>query len=163
VLLGPERTHEDDPAFGFRKLVDIAERGISQPFLDPTTTKQAIDRLHDCLRQLAARPFPDGRYYDDSGELRLVTPTLSWDGYVRLSFDEIRLAGAGTPQVTRRIVAALEDLKTVAPPERHPPLERQLRMLEEAVRDELDDEEEVRTALTPDQLGIGSGPDVRAG
>jgi uncharacterized membrane protein len=162
VLLGPERTHEDDPAFGFRKLVDIAERGIAQPFLDPTTTKQAIDRLHDCLRQLAPRPFPDGRYHDDDGELRLVVPMMSWDGYVRLSFDELRLAGAGTPQVTRRLMAALEDLKTVAPPERHPPLDRQLRLLEEAVRDELDDEEEVRVALTPDQLGIGSGPDVRA-
>jgi uncharacterized membrane protein len=160
VILGPERTHTDDPAYGFRKLVDIAERGISQPFLDPTTAKQAIDRLHDCLRQLARRPFPDGRYHDRSGELRLVTREMSWDGYVRLSFDEIRLAGAGTPQVTRRLVAALEDLKTVAAPDRHPPLERQLRLLEAAVRAKLDQEDDIRAALTPDQLGIGSGPDM---
>lgn len=31
------RTHSDDPAYGFRKLVDIAERGLVQPFTDPTT------------------------------------------------------------------------------------------------------------------------------
>lgn len=61
VELGEERTHEDDPAYGFRKLVDIAERSIAQPFNDPTTTVQAIHRLHDCLRQLAPRPFPSGR------------------------------------------------------------------------------------------------------
>jgi uncharacterized membrane protein len=162
VILGPERTHQDDPPFGFRKLVDIAERGISQPFLDPTTTKQAIDRLHDCLRQLAPREFPSGRFLDEEGNLRLVVPTLSWDGYVRLAFDEVRLAGERTPQVTRRLMAALEDLKEVAPAHRHPPLDRQMRLLEAGVRENVSQEEDIVGALTPDQLGIGSGPDVRS-
>ena len=35
---------------------------------------------------------------------------MSWEGYVRLGFDELRLAGAGSPQVARRLRAALEDL-----------------------------------------------------
>jgi hypothetical protein len=39
-------------------------------------------------------------------------------GYVRLAFDEIRLAGAASPQVTSRLSAALRDLKSVAPPDR---------------------------------------------
>src|SRR5207253_941577 len=43
VRLERERTHEHDPAFGIRKLVDIAERASSDPFDDPTTTVQAID------------------------------------------------------------------------------------------------------------------------
>ena len=158
VTMGRERTHEGDPAFGFRKLVDIAERSISQPFDDPTTAVQAIHRLHDCLRQLAPRPFPSGRHHDAEGQLRLVTRTIGWDGYVRLAFDEIRLAGACTPQVARRLRAALEDLKTVAPPERQPALDR---LLEAAVRREFD-EEDIDAALTPDQQGIGSGPDITA-
>ena len=63
IKLGPERTLDQDVAYGLRMLVDIAERSLSDsPFLDPTTAVQAIDRLHDCLRQLAPRPFPDGRY-----------------------------------------------------------------------------------------------------
>jgi uncharacterized membrane protein len=107
VTIGRERTHDSDPAFGFRKLVDIAERSIVQPFNDPTTAVEAIHRLHDCLRQLAPRPFPSGRYYDDEGQLRLVTRTIGWDGYVRLAFDELRLAGAASPQVARRLCAAL--------------------------------------------------------
>jgi Predicted membrane protein (DUF2254) len=98
-------------------LVDIAERSISDsPLLDPTTAVQAIDRLHDCLRQLAPRPFPDGRYRDEQGEVRLVTPSMTWEDYVHLAFDEIRLAGAESPQVTRRLSAALQDLQTIAPP-----------------------------------------------
>jgi hypothetical protein len=39
----------------------------------------------------------------------------------RASFDEVRLAGAGSPQVTRRLCAALQDLKSVAPPDRQAP------------------------------------------
>ena len=158
--MGPERVHTEDPAYGLRKLVDIAERSIAQPFNDPTTTLQALHRLHDLLRQLAARPLPCGEHRDEDGVVRLVERTLSWDGYVRLAFDEIRLAGASSPQVTRRLCAALEDLKSVAPPDRQAPLDRQLRLLTAAVHRAYEDEEDVAAALTPDAEGIGSGADV---
>ena len=92
--------------------------------------------------------------------VRLVERTLSWDGYVRLAFDEIRLAGAATPQVTRRLCAALQDLKSVAPPDRQAPLDRQLRLLTAAVHRAYEDEEDIAAALTPDAEGIGSGADV---
>ena len=160
VTMGRERTHEGDPAFGFRKLVDIAERSISQPFDDPTTTVQAIHRLHDCLRLLAPRPFPSGRRYDEEGELRLVTRTLGWDGYVRLAFDELRLVGAAQPQVARRLKAALEDLKTVTPLERQPALDRQLDLLKELVGQQFDEEQDISASLIADQQGIGSGQDL---
>ena len=160
VTMGRERTHKGDPGFGFRKLVDIAERSISQPFDDPTTTVQAIHRLHDCLRLLAPRPFPSGRRYDEEGELRLVTRTLGWDGYVRLAFDELRLVGAAQPQVARRLKAALEDLKTVTPLERQPALDRQLDLLKELVGQQFDDEQDISASLIADQQGIGSGQDL---
>ena len=92
--------------------------------------------------------------------VRLVERRLSWDGYVRLAFDEIRLAGAASPQVTRRLCAALQDLKSVAPPDRQAPLDRQLRLLTAAVHRAYEDEEDIVAALTPDAEGIGSGADV---
>ncbi|MGY1699387.1 DUF2254 family protein [Geodermatophilus sp. SYSU D00766] len=162
VLLGPERVHTEDLAYGFRKLVDIAVRSIAQPFNDPTTTVQALHRLHDLLRQIAARPLPCGEHRDEDGVVRLLERTVSWDGYVRLAFDEIRLAGASEPQVTRKTCAALADLKSVAPPDRQEPLDRQLRLLHAAVRRAHEDEEDVVAALTPDTEGIGSGADVTA-
>ena len=151
VELGPERTMNQDLAYGMRMLVDIAERGLSEPFLDPTTAVQAIDRLHDCLRQLVRRPFPDGRHTDGDGIVRLVVRELDWDGYVRLAFDEIREAGTTSPQVPRRLAAAIDDLLTVAPPDRREPLERQRVLLAAAVG----------AAPVADRQGIGSGRDTR--
>ena len=56
----------------------------------PTTAVQAIDRLHDCLRQLAGRPLPDGMHRDEQGTVRLMTQAMTWDGYVHLARLEIR-------------------------------------------------------------------------
>ena len=153
---GLERTLDEDVAYGFRMLVDMAERGLSEsPFLDPTTAVQALDRLHDGLRQLVRREFPDGHYYDELGRLRLVVPVMDWDAYVHLAFDEIRLAGAGSPQVTRRLVAALEDLLLIAPAERRPVLDEQLELLSKAVESLNREEPDRDLALVPDSQGLG--------
>jgi uncharacterized membrane protein len=160
IALDDERTHRGDPAYGFRKLVDVAQRALGTSSNDATTAVQVVNRLHDCLRQIADRPFPNGHLRDEDDELRLIERVLDWDGYVRLAFDEIRLAAGGYPQVTRRLEAAFSDLKTIAPPERQPALDRQLRLLEHAVTRDLDDEDDRRAALVADQQGIGSGADV---
>src|SRR4029453_328662 len=150
-------------AYGFRKLVDIAVRSIAQPFNDPTTTVQALHRLHDLLRQIAARPLPCGEHRDEDGVVRLIERTVSWDGYVRLAFDEIRLAGGGgAPGGRERGAAPLADLRSGAPPDRQEPLDRQLRLLSAAVRRAHEDDEDVLAALTPDTEGIGPGADVPA-
>jgi uncharacterized membrane protein len=160
VVLSNERTHEHDLAYGFRKLVDMAERSVASPFDDPTTAVQVIDRLHDCLRQLARRDLEIGEHRDGQGRVRLVVPVLSWDGYVRLAFDEIRLAGAGSPQVARRLRAAIDDLSTVVPADRMPAMERQRELLDAAVHERYSDDRDTAAALTSDAQGIGSGTDI---
>ena len=155
-----ERTLDEDVAYGFRMLVDMAERGLSEsPFLDPTTAVQALDRLHDGLRQLVRREFPDGRYYDEVGRLRLVVPVMDWDAYVHLAFDEIRLAGDSSPQVTRRLVAALEDLISIAPADRRPVLDEQLELLYKAVEGLDREQRDLDSALVPDGQGLGVAAD----
>jgi uncharacterized membrane protein len=157
VALALERTLDQDIAYGLRLLVDIAERSISESaFLDPSTAVQAIDRIHDCLRQLADRPFPDGLHHDGDGVLRLVTPVMTWDAYVQLAFEEVRMAGGRSPQVVRRLTAALEDLLDVAPPERKAPLAHQLAMLQAQARGEAGD---LTIDLVSDGLGIGPAAD----
>jgi uncharacterized membrane protein len=119
VLLGLERTLDHDIAYGFRMLVDVAERAVAEsPFLDPTTAVQAIDRLHDCLRQLVPRTFPSGEVRDSTGTVRLSYPIVTWDDYVHLAFDELVRAGRSSPPVYRRIRQALLDLRSIAPPDR---------------------------------------------
>ena len=85
--------------------------------------------------------------------MRLTIPVMNWEAYVHLAFDEIRIAGAHSPQVSRRLTAALNDLLTVAPPERHAPLEEQLELLQRAF--EHDDEHHRSFALAADVQGIG--------
>jgi uncharacterized membrane protein len=157
--LGPERTLNQDPGYGFRMLVDIAVRCLSDYF-DPTTAVQAIDRLHDFLRQLANRPFPSSDYLDEAGNLRLRVHHLTWEGYVHLAFDEIRQAGAGSSQAVRRIRAVLADLIAIAPPDRQGPLEEQLHLLQEAV-DERGWSQKEQKHLFGDTQGIGSGADIQ--
>jgi uncharacterized membrane protein len=156
VVLDDERALEDDVAYGLRLLVDIAERSISEsPFQDPTTAVQAIDRLQDLLWQLVNRSIPDGRHFDAMGHLRLKVRAMSWDAYVHLAFDEIRLVGAGSPQVTRRLMAALRDLKAVAPPSRVAVIDEQIDLLQGAVEASFTDPRDRAMALEPDHEGIG--------
>ena len=156
VELGLERTLEQDMAYGLRLLVDIAERSLSDgPFLDPTTAVQAIDRLHDCLRQLARRSIPDGRYRDKRGEVRLVTPSMAWADYVHLAFDEIRIAGAGSPQIARRLRAALEDLLTIAPRERKSSLKEQLELLNSGIEGSIGEGGDRTHSSRNDPSGLG--------
>jgi uncharacterized membrane protein len=157
LVIALEPTLDEDVAYGVRLLVDIAERSLADsPFQDPTTAVQAIDRLHDILRQLARRPFPDGRHRDDAGVVRLTVRSMSWEAYVHLAFDEIRMAGAGSPQVSRRLKAALDDLRSIATPERTAIIDEQLDLLVAATESAMEDQRDVELALHEDGEGIGA-------
>jgi uncharacterized membrane protein len=129
VALGRERTLHQDLGYGFQMLVDLAVRSLSKSMGDPTTAVQALDRLHDCLRQLIQRRFPSGHHFDSTGRLRLVVPKLTWQRYLDIVMDELRHYAVSSIQVTRRLVVTLEDLAAIAPPERRPPVNRQLELL----------------------------------
>jgi uncharacterized membrane protein len=160
VILGMERTLDQDVAYGLRLLVDMTERSLSESrWQDPTTAVQAIDRLHDCLRQLIRRPIPDGKFYDEEGQLRLIQHVMTWDAYVHLAFGEIRLAGAGSPQVARRLQSALRDLLAIAPPDRRAVLQEQHDLLCADSAEALTNPEDVARAQQPDAGGINTSVD----
>jgi len=126
VAVGAERTMDQDGAFGIQTLVDIGERALTDSFNDQTTAAQAVDRLHDIMRQLVRRSFPSGRFEDSDGVLRLVVPVYGWDEYMAVAFDSLLEASKGAPSVQRRIRVALEDLKGIASEERLPAIEDRL-------------------------------------
>jgi uncharacterized membrane protein len=154
VSLDTERSFNQDLAYGPRLLVDICVRSLAEPF-DPTTAVQAIDRLHDFLRHLVNRRFPTGEYRDRAGTVRLVIKTVTWDDYVRLSFEEIRIAAAASVQVTRRLRACFGDLLQCAPEERRAPLERQLRLLDAEVDSHRTEGRDTAVWQQSDPQGIG--------
>jgi uncharacterized membrane protein len=163
LIVKLERTLDQDVSYGIRLLVDIAERSLADsPFQDPTTAVQAIDRLHDILRQLARRPFPDGRYHDTAGRVRLTVRSMSWEAYVLLATEELRLAGAGSPQVSRKLKATLTDLRSIVPPERMDVIDRQLAALADATEAAMEQDRDIDFALTDDRRGIGTEADATA-
>jgi len=130
-------------------------RCLAEPF-DPTTAVQAIDRLHDFLRHLVNRRFPSGEHRDQAGMVRLVIKTVSWDDYVRLSFEEIRIGATASVQVTRRLRACFEDLLQCAPEERRAPLERQLRLLDAEIESDEAPSSDSAAWRESDPQGIGA-------
>ena len=152
-----EPTLDEDVAYGFRLLVDIAERSLADsPFQDPTTAVQAIDRLHDVLRQLARRPFPDGRHRDAEGEVTARRPLDELGGLRAPGLRRDPHGGRGIPQVSRRLTAALEDLRSIAPSDRVEVVDEQLELLATATTRAMEDERDVELALHPDREGIGA-------
>jgi uncharacterized membrane protein len=132
VAVGPERTMDQDGAFGVQILVDIVERSLSEGFSDQTTACQGIDRLHDIIRSLSGRQFPSGRLCDAAGRERLIIPEPGWDDYVAIAFDRVIAAGIGSRAVMQRLQEALEDLLTVTSDDRRPAIESRLRTVSEA-------------------------------
>ena len=161
VILERERTHQFEPAFGLRKLVDVAARShLLEPLPGPDHLR-AVDQRHPRHPPpLARREFPSGRHHDAHGHVRLVRTVMSWEGYVRLAFDELRLAGAGSPR-SRAGSAALEDLRNGgaarAPGTARPSARA---ACDDAVRNAYADPPDVAAALAPTPPGLGSGPDV---
>ena len=45
IVLGVERTIDQDPAFAIRVMVDVAIRALSPAVNDPTTATQVIDHV----------------------------------------------------------------------------------------------------------------------
>ncbi len=95
VAFDIERTMEQDAAFGFRQLVDIALQALSPALNAPTTASQAIDEMHDLLRRLVTAPQPVGCYRTDDGELRLIVPQYDVRDYLQLAVAEVWHYGAG--------------------------------------------------------------------
>jgi uncharacterized membrane protein len=134
-----ERSMRQDPAFGFRQLVDIAERALSPGVNDPTTAVQCTDQLHDLLRCAHGASYPLGAYTDAEGTVRLVVPPWRWSDLLDLSLDEIRHWGADSIQVHARVAALLDDLADLTQrcddAEGHAAVLRQRRLLEARLAD----------------------------
>jgi uncharacterized membrane protein len=156
VMLGPERSLDQDPAFGFRIIVDIASKALSPAINDPTTGVLAIDQLHHLLHLLGQRRLDRGVARDSSGKVRLAYRAPSWEDFVTLAVMEIRLYGANSPQVTRRLQAMFDHLAQVLPMERSEVLRKEMALLHRTIEAGIIDPEDRILAGIGDLQGFGS-------
>lgn len=158
IMTGPERRLEHDPAFGFRIIVDIAEKALSPAINDPTTGVLAIDQIEHLLHLLGQRQLDTGVMRDSSGEVRLVYRTPDWEDFVTLAVTEIRIYGGSSPQVTRRLKAMLDHLIRAVPTERAEALHHEMDLLMRTIDTGFADLEDRIMASVGDKQGFGSRP-----
>jgi uncharacterized membrane protein len=154
VHIGAVRTLNQDPAYGFRLLADVGVRALSPAVNDPTTAVQTLDQLDDLLHRLASRPLGNGEIVDESGVARVRYRAPNWEVFVSLALDEIRIAGASSLQVVRRLRALLGDLSADVPAPRQAVVIERLQALDENVS-RFETPFDRRQAAMPDRQGIG--------
>lgn len=111
VTLGPQRTVEQDPAFGLQQLVDVAVKALSPGINDPTTACMCIDQLTALLTRIATRRFPDAQRIE-RGQLRVIAPAPGFSDLLAQVFEPVVHHGRGDRQVLVRVLDAVEAIAT---------------------------------------------------
>ncbi|MET4648258.1 putative membrane protein [Streptomyces atratus] len=154
ISVGVERTPQQDLAFGLRQLSDIALRALSPAVNDPTTAVQCLDRIVQLLTAMVHLPLGAVQHRDGAGAVRLVQDGPEWTELVDLAFEEIRWCATRSPQVSRRMLAGMDDVVALAPEDRKGALVRHRELLVKAVERTVPDVIAREFALFPDRQGI---------
>lgn len=113
VLIGHERTPDEDPGFGLMQLVDITLRALSPGVNDPTTALHALGHLTSLLMEIAElRPGNVVVTEDNNGTPRVLEARTTLGDHVEATCMPVIRAGAGDPAVllaiTRLLAAVAE-------------------------------------------------------
>ena len=115
VVLGFERTPEQDIELGIQVISDIAVRALSPGINDPTTATLCIDRLTEILAAQGQRREPERGLKDRDGRLRLIGSGSSFERAAGLAFNQIRHFGAENPLIAKKLLSALLELSALIP------------------------------------------------
>ena len=106
-ILGAQRLRIQDVEFAIDQLVEIALRALSPSINDPFTAMACVDRLGVALAHLAEQQIPSGYRYDDENTLRLIADSVTFEGLVETSFNQIRQYGRSSVAVTIRLLETI--------------------------------------------------------
>ena len=116
VVIGRDRTPNQDLEFAIRRIVELAQRSLSPGINDPTTALYCIDRLGEVLLRLAGRDIPAPMRLDEQGHLRVVTEVVLLQDVACRAFAAITRYGINDADVVIRLVETLARLETSFPP-----------------------------------------------
>ncbi len=119
LILGQERTSEQDVEFAMLQLVEVAVRALSPGINDPHTAIRCVDWLAAALCQLSRRGLPSPYRRDESGRTRVIADPPSIADLIDAAFHQIRQASAGKPDLyiqlidCMRVIAEQTDTVTI--------------------------------------------------
>lgn len=108
VLIGHERTPDEDPAFGLVQLVDIAVRALSPSVNDPTTAVHAIGHLAAMTAKITHRSGAVHRATGPDGDVRALVALPSAAELLSLVCRPIVRSGAAHPEALLAVVDLLQ-------------------------------------------------------
>lgn len=110
LVLGYERTLDQDVAFGFRQLEDIAVKAVAPGNNDPQTACTAVGHMADLLVRLAGSRLGPTVHEDPDGVGRAVVPDRDLRYYLDLACGQLRRYAAAEPTVLVALLRMLRDL-----------------------------------------------------
>lgn len=114
VITGYERTVEQDAAFGFRQLEDIAVKALSPGINDPVTAAHSIGHMTDLLVQLVDRRLGPTLHLDAEAAPRAVVPDRDLRYYLDPACGQVRRYGEREPTVLIALLRLVRDVAVSA-------------------------------------------------
>lgn len=110
LIVGQERTSEQDVEFAILQLVEVAVRALSPGINDPQTAMRCLDWLGAALCRIAQRHLPNPYRYDPHGHIRVITERVSKAGLIDVAFHQIRRASVGKPALLIRLLESIASI-----------------------------------------------------
>jgi uncharacterized membrane protein len=116
LILGGDRTPEQDIEFVVERLVEVALRAVSPSRNDVFTTVACIEYLTAALVRVSRRRIPSPLRTDADGRLRIVAPGVTLPMLIACAFDQLDQAQPAVPAVSRALEAARHRLEAETAP-----------------------------------------------
>jgi len=124
VVIGRERTPEQDVEYGLIELADIAVKALSPGINDPTTALLCIDHIGEVLAAWGRRDDVGEVTREIGGVVRLAWPVTPFARAVGLAFDAIVHYGADDRAVLGRVLDVIGRVAALLPAQKRPELAR---------------------------------------
>ena len=113
LTIGYERTMDQDAAFGFRQLEDVAVKAMSPSINDPVTADHAVGHMADLLVRLMGCRLGATVHVDEDDVPRAIVPDRDVRYYLDLACAQLRRFGAAEPTVLMALLRMLRDVAVV--------------------------------------------------
>jgi uncharacterized membrane protein len=149
IIVGLERTPEQDVEFGFRRVADIMLKALSPAINDPTTATYCINRLGELTVMMASQPEEQRYLVDDADQVRVVWRAEPFARCVHTAFSQLRFYIVADVSLMRYTLEMLERTTRLVGPAHQAVLLAEARRLRESFLASLTepaDQEAVTTA-----------------
>ncbi len=107
LIIGKDRTEQQDIAFPIEQLVEMALRALSPAVNDPFTAIRCIDRLGAGFSQLMQRESPSPYRYDQFRNLRVIAEPIKLEYLLNCAFNPIRQYARSDATVTQHLLETI--------------------------------------------------------